>query len=530
MAKRSGSSVTSRLWLVLLAGVWSLPVLADVTESDARCQDCVAGPFQVSKFVGRPVSELITFPSFAGSGYELVIRNWSLSGAGARISLNGLNILDVHGLSARGSPPVPISVVLEDENVLDVRIRGGFGQITVEIRSTVLAQLPSCGTPELREVFTEPLMAPDVLVAVEPLGRLVGPSHTLPTHHLTFSPPRIPFSTLTYPVSAPAKVRVVAVEYIVEDNDFQLYLRPCDEIRMYLQHLESLSDRLAARVGDPLLWSPIPAEVAELGEFLSVALTSIDMAPGELLGYTRSDDQAGLNVGLVDTRQPDLPFVNPMRYEIPADVIPGPDPVTTARIIREIAPDRLRQHCALDYFEPAIAAPYIELLGNLDGTVLRTEEPLCGEHMQDIASTAQGNWFRPTEPGGEPSLAIDEHDDFAFAHDNVTPSQPTISLSDSGPLITEHGDITNRVFYSPNLSGEGRINRDPADIVSGPVYCFDSLSSLGGSLPGYILMQLPNATTLRIGYNAADVICSDALAALPPDTELGGPDIIEFER
>ncbi len=506
---------------------------ATVSLPELRCQNCVTGPFEITRSAGPPASDTVDFPSFAGPGYELVIREWNLSGAGAVVTLNGATLLDVRGAGARGAPPAAIPVALLDSNSLDVTLRGAGGRLQIEVRATNAAILPSCGPADIKAFFTAPLTPASDLVSWVPLGNLEGPSHTLPTHHSYPDPLRGPSVTTPYPIMAPGKVRLVAIEYLPEDDDYSLHLRPCDEVRMYLLHVKRLSARLQAVLGDSTQWSPLPALYAAFP--IDVALTAIDFAPGDLLGVTGVGEQTGYDVGLVDTRQAVLGFVNLSRYALPdPGLIPEVDPVIVQKVIDNAAPDRSRQFCALDYFEPGLRSQYMALLGSFGGEPRRTIPPLCGEHMQDIAGTAQGNWFRPTGPGEEPSTANDESDDFAFVHDNVDPGKPVLSLSDRGPAVSipdSGGALSYHVSYPPNLDRSSLINQDPSNVVPGPVYCFDALSGrFGASLPGLFLVQLPDADNIRLFYFPADVTCSGLLSILPPDFELVDPGVISFER
>ena len=519
---------------ILAIAVGSIALLAAggaraaVSDTDIRCQDCVTGPWSVSQGPGDSSVDAIDFVSFAGTGYELVIRSWSLSGAGASIALNGVELLDVRGSAARGAPPSPLVVALQDANSLRIDLRGPGGELTVEIRATDDAALPTCGPPTQTEFFHGPLTPVADLVAWEPLGTMNAPSHTLPTHHSYPNPPRDPAGTTAYPIMSPGKVRLVAAEYSPEDDDFSLHLRPCDEVRMYLLHVKRLGPRLQARLGDPSLWSPIPAIVS--GFPGSAALTAIDIAPGEALGVTGIGERTGYDVGLIDVRQPALAFVNPDRYLIPTDIIPGLDPAIAARLLNDVAPQRLWQFCALDYFEPTLGARYEALLGEFDGSVQRIEPPICGEHMQDLPGTAQGNWFRPTGPGEEPSTAIDEADDFAFVHDPIEPALPYISLGERGPVIMDGAAVVNELTYPLDLAAGALINADPSAITPGDVYCFDNLSWRGGPVPGEFLLHMPDVDTIRVAYVAFPIACTDLLASLPPDEDLSGPGGIEYVR
>lgn len=514
----------------ILCGVALLSLVstahAAVSVAPLRCQDCVAGPYEITRAAGRPSTDVVAFASFAGPGYELVVREWGIGGPGAVVALNGTVVLDVHG---GAGAPAPIPITLQSANTLSVSWRGPAGRIVAEVRATAAASLPSCGPPEHTRFFTAPVISLPELISWVPLGNMEAPLHTLPTQHLYPSLSR----TKAVPLMAPGRVRLVGVEYSHEGGDYTLNVRPCAEVRTIVYHVAALSERLRTLLGDRTLWSPLPVLVP--GFPADVAFTAIDLSPGEVMGFSPIGDVPGPALGLLDTRQTPLAFVNPARYELPpAEFLPDIPPEIAAKLLESIAPDRLRQYCGLDYFEPLLASQYAALLGNFAGDERRVVPPLCGEHMQDLASTAQGNWFRPTAPGERPSSAESEFDVFAFAHDNVNPNVPVLSLSDRGPVVEipgSGGAIARNVRYAINTDLASRVNQDPSNVVPGPVYCFEALSTRSnGPLPGLFLVQLPDAEHLRVRYSPTTASCEMLLSVLPPDFALMVPPAVDYVR
>ena len=181
---------------------------------------------------------------------------------------------------------------------------------------------------------------------------------------------------------------------------------------MYFIHLTELGPRLAWLADEPFGGFHLGP-----GFF---KLTTVDVAPNELLGYANTL-YGPYDLGMVDLRRPPLAFANPTRYQTPSAVPPG----VPLELVNYVAASRLQQFCAIDYFTPTVRATLEPMFGSFDGTRRRTAAPVCGEHMQDLPGTAQGNWFADETSGTYP-----ERNRIALVHDNVDPTIPTFSISD----------------------------------------------------------------------------------------------------
>jgi hypothetical protein len=458
----------------------------------------------------------MVFPSFAGAGYQLVIRSWSMVGA-SRITLNGT--LVARSTRPTTTPPDPREVVLEDSNVLVIDMTH-HSELTVEIRAPLDQPLPSCGPLDSPDhpapLFERPLTPLDDLEYIIPLGHMEAPSHTLPTHHL-YPTPRLDGGVFrTLDIFAPARARIVSVSHDPVTGNYDLNLRPCGEVRLYILHVRAISPRLGARLGPIAQWGPIPADYPASAFPIGVARTAIDVEAGELLGRF-PPGPGGINyaVGIVDARRPDRPFVNPSRDDPPpgfAEAV-GISEEDGQWLLADYAPDRLRQHCAVDYFVPLQRVLHEMRLGL---GAHRTVLPLCGDHMRDAAGTAQGNWF---EPPPAQSSTIDESRLMAFAP-SVFDDRPAFSIGLRG--ATSPGSASSSpalagtfVFYadgSPDASRgfnvhPGAVRPEPVTHVlpdgtvlnTTRVYCFDGLHGRDGSLvPGVLFAQMPDESTLRI--------------------------------
>ena len=156
--------------------------------------------------------------------------------------------------------------------------------------------------------------------------------------------------------------------------------------------------------------------------------------------------------------------------------------------------------CALDYFTDELRDLQYGLLGGWNGE-RRIVEPICGEIAQDLAGTAQGNWYGDVEVTGE----WDSH--LALVHDNVDPAIAVISV---GGVISELGQ------WSFRPETEGSINPDFSAIVADDtVYCFHRFDDAPDGDRRFLL-QLVDDDTLLIEQQTGS--CPEQLELVAPTT------------
>ena len=138
----------------------------------------------------------------------------------------------------------------------------------------------------------------------------------------------------------------------------------------------------------------------------------------------------------------------------------------------------------------------------------RTAEPRCGEVMQDIPGTAQGNWYT-----GEIGAHANWSQELALVHDNVDPALAAISI---GGQVMDHGVW----LFRPESSG--LINRDFSEVTTdGMVYCYQGASTDQGGqnntpFPGRLLVALTSPTEMLVEQQ--DGGCSGCGAFVDPVT------------
>ncbi|OGI62381.1 MAG: hypothetical protein A2W18_10605 [Candidatus Muproteobacteria bacterium RBG_16_60_9] len=198
-------------------------------------------------------------------------------------------------------------------------------------------------------------------------------------------------------------------------------------------------------------------------------------------------DSAGVDFGLVDFRRAPAAFIKPEHYDYYYPYYASP----------------------LDYFAPATKSTLAGKTGHFSGTRLRTAEPIGGTYMQDIAGTAQGNWFFP---GVYHSNSTDLAPSLSLASDYVDPAQPLMAIGTS--IVGMSAGL-----YSFNVATTGSINRAFRDITAdGTTYCYDHFltGQTTGGMPlsqssGILLLSMPSDTTLKVERIAA-ASCAAATA------------------
>ncbi|MBI3741292.1 MAG: hypothetical protein HY257_05995 [Chloroflexi bacterium] len=257
----------------------------------------------------------------------------------------------------------------------------------------------------------------------------------------------------------------------------------CGGIQIEFGHTGPLSDRInaAIKTAPPRNcqeYSTGPDTVRGCNYELNLQLDA-----GEPIGFN-SGRAFGFDFGAYDSSAPQQKFAQPERYGF----------------------EGRYNVCPLDLFEPNARAKFYSYLGQLVSQTkiqLRTSEPLCGTPMQDVAGTAQGNWFvNPKEPNPEDN-------NLALVYDNIDPTKPVLSVG-----VSVKGLASNT--YSFARKSSGAINREFSAIKpDGQVYCFEQL--VKGQFASQpvdaitILVALTNAETLRLEARQASPCNASAL-------------------
>lgn len=358
--------------------------------------------------------------------------------------------------------------------------------------------LPGCPDGPLYTVI--PMGLGDFM-AFRPLGFVSLPSNAFPVKHSSFAIAMPGERTAERPVLFPGDVWVTEIWSYRSANfgGYQLYFQPCAQVRAYFFHLADIPARLkdAFEAAQPTCQDF--ADPSGVIVKCQVKLL-LKVAAGEAAGV--SGDGAGVDFGMADFRIQPEGLVNLEHY--PSDYPYYVSPV--------------------EYYPADLRAQFASKLASWDGRVRRTAEPVVGSYRQDIAGTAQGNWFRPGKDMRSNSL--DMTSNLALVSDYVDPEQAILML---GTSLAE----VPLGIYSFVPTDSGRVNRRFRDVrADGEIYCYEKLNSgrSTGAMPltkldGVLLLTIPDENHIRVEkIGGAGATCE---AALP--WEMTG-NAVEFER
>lgn len=348
--------------------------------------------------------------------------------------------------------------------------------------------VPSCPTDVSTPLFnTSPIDIND-FIAFRPLGFLSHPIHVFPAKHSAFSMTLPGQKAVAKPVKAPGKVWVVEIweaTFSTGGANYQVFVYPCREVRVYFGHVATLSEKMIAefKKGEPKCNS-FADGTATVTTCRRENMT-LTLEAGEPFGA--GPDSAGVDFGVIDVRRKPAGFIVPEHYDSFYPYYASP----------------------LDYFTPEVKKVLESKTGNVFGTKMRTADPIGGTYMQDVAGTAQGNWF---PPGKYHRNSTDLSPMMSLVHDYTDPTQPILSVGTSV-------QGTKAGLYSFKIEKEGVINRDFNEVkADGKTYCYENFASgqSAGGVPlnttqGVFLVTLPSATTLKMEF-VAGASCKAASA------------------
>ena len=258
--------------------------------------------------------------------------------------------------------------------------------------------------------FTVSPILLDRISGIVPLGQLNPPAHTLPTRHQywytgTISDNINPnFRALLY---SPGKIWVTKIsETKYEDREYEydycVEFAICKNITGYFGHVTNLSPALKNLIANEL--STNCDSYSTTTESLTTCTYNVfyKMDAGELIGSVSY--YGTIDFGMDDNNSK-LNFANSSRWSY---------------MVTAVNP--------LNYFSADIRKAIEAKVGNWDGSLFRTTQPIGGTIEYDVVGTAQGTWV------------IADFDDKIFAesqavslvYDNINPSLGAFSIGNIG--------------------------------------------------------------------------------------------------
>ncbi len=337
--------------------------------------------------------------------------------------------------------------------------------------------IPACPKDQSKQFFDTLPIALEDFLAFRPLGFMSAPIHMYPAKHSSFSMTPLGKTPVPKPVYAPGAGYVYEISQSLLStgaSGYQVTIHPCNELRLYIGHLASISDKLLTE------FNKAPGACHSYFEGTTTFTTckrdklKIPVTSGELIAT--GPNAAGVDFGLLDFRLPPARFINLEHYDTyyPFNVSP------------------------LDYFTPTVRAAIESKTGHVFGDRMRTAAPIGGTHMQDIPGRAQGNWFLPDKNHKNTS---DVSIFIGLSYDYVDPNEPVMTLGTS-----VKGAKMGLYSYTP--AATGLINRNFKDIEpDGKVYCFENFKKgyTTGGLPltspsAVVLMKMSDYSSLKLEY------------------------------
>jgi hypothetical protein len=294
---------------------------------------------------------------------------------------------------------------------------------------------------------------------VSPLGGIGPPGHTIPNEHVHFQMHAGESSDNVEPLRTPAGIYIRNVASYPDSfdesrNEYVITFSLCKTLHGYYNHvkdvrgdLQTILDKIEGNCG-----------YNNSGYWCSKDLFTFVPADTVIGGVGHL--QGNFDFGTLDySRQLDFANVN----------VYGPDNGMFSR------PRTTYIACALDYYDD-------ENKNLLYQKLKRTIAPFCGETMQDIKGTLQGNWFM-----GDVDLASDWDKQLAFLHEAV---DPTISVVSIGGVFTDSGKWS---FFA---NSSGFINREFKDVTTdGNIYCYQA-----DNQTGKIIVEMLSDTEIKIEH------------------------------
>lgn len=339
--------------------------------------------------------------------------------------------------------------------------------------------IPACPSDISKPFFNTSPVALNDFIAFRPLGFLSPPIHMFPAKHSSFSMTPIGQAAVPKPVVAPGRVYVSEIyeaSFSTGAKNYQVFLRPCQEVRAYFGHLASISEKLLAEFNKQAPKCNSFNDGQALVTTCRRENLAVLLEEGEQ--FATGPDTAGVDFGILDFRRMPAAFIDLAHYDYYYPYYTSP----------------------LDYYYTGTRHLIEGKTGDMFGKRLRTALPIGGSYMQDLAGTAQGNWFLP---GKYHSNTTDLSVFLSLVHDYVDPAQPLIAMGTSVPGMAMG-------LYSFTAQATGLINRDFSEIKpDGGIYCFDNFlqGQSAGSLPlgksnGIVLMSMTGQNALKLEFIA----------------------------
>jgi len=231
--------ISAALTLMILGAV---PVAGRAAASDGSCPECVLGPLTLSVERGEPRAHHAKFEADPAVAYTLVLEQVGAAPAVARIELNGRHVVGFKD-AIEGAGTRDTEVALRPRNHVTIVVKGPRGaalRAALVPTSTLPLSRQPCGAR--RDFFSfYPFRDPARVIGILPLGNMSAPGHILPSDHiyvhLVADQPGSGTVTSLSDFYSGGQFELVAVAWLVPKNNYEIFLQPCREVRVYHSHV-----------------------------------------------------------------------------------------------------------------------------------------------------------------------------------------------------------------------------------------------------------------------------------------------------
>jgi len=354
---------------------------------------------------------------------------------------------------------------------------------------------PACPA-NLSGVLTYPIMRLDELAGLTPLGNLNPPQHTFPVDHIYFASYPKNGSDQRVAVYAPGEITITGItEISARDDSGNLLKRTyatdyvvCPGVVIAVAGYNSLVPGLLNSLVNTNASCKEAFKHNTYETQCSYAVKYL-MRAGEQIGWVRNEDfDDNIEIWAMDHNA-----------EPRADVDFG----------WYGSPTFAWAFCFFDLYNGSLKEGYDAKFSrydkHTDTFIPRTVEPVCGQIVQDVPGTVQGDWFYGPKENGQ-----DYTNNLALVHDNLDPGIAVVSV---GGIVSKDG----KMMFFPRHAGF--INREFSEIMAdGGTYCFQDEDRLSGGylIPGKFIARLMDDHTLQIEHQDGD--CSGTEEFLNPFT------------
>ncbi len=317
----------------------------------------------------------------------------------------------------------------------------------------IFDQTPTC-SKDLSGIFTNSFVDPDKILALRPLGYTTGMDHILPVDHTGFT-----FKASVdekIPVYAPTQITINQIsthtDYRVDGTPFtnqfnyMFEFTICRELTGWMEFIHQFSPDIQ-KVWDQAQKSHDEGPLNQGAKAVNdSARVNITVKTGQLLGYTNT--QPSLALSIYDMRS------KPNNVDV--SYYGNLFRIVNAICFTDLYSGNLKNALTSKY------GYYEDRQGLTPGFTPRTIEPKCGQVIQNLNGTVQGDWFA-NRPKKDENLES-EGKTISFIHNNYDPSFAEISIG--GNIVP------NPQTFAFKPSHTGSVGREFSETKTGETYCY----------------------------------------------------------